>query len=229
MIDASRQPDPSQVEVHLVPLRRRHLRSVMRIESQVYTRPWSLALFMSELNLRTGRAYVAARVDGAVVGYAGIMIQADEAHVTTIAVDPAWQRYKVGSRLLAHLARTSRSLGVRHLTLEVRVSNEEAQGMYRKFGFEPAGIRKNYYADVNEDALVMWAYDIDTDAYRDRLAGIEASFPGRTVVGDGRGGPGPDEGEQDEPGDGGPGGGGPGDGGGAGAGGPGGRPGRGGA
>jgi ribosomal-protein-alanine N-acetyltransferase len=187
MIDPSGQPDPQHVEVHLVPLRRRHLRSVMRIESQVYSRPWSLALFMSELNLRTGRAYVAARIEGAVVGYAGLMIQADEAHVTTIAVDPAWQRYKVGSRLLAHLARVSRSLGVRHLTLEVRMSNEQAQGMYRKFGFEPAGIRKNYYADINEDALVMWANDIDTDAYRERLATIEASFPGRTVVGDGRG------------------------------------------
>jgi ribosomal-protein-alanine N-acetyltransferase len=190
VIDPSPQPDPSHVEVHLVPLRRRHLRSVMRIESQVYSRPWSLALFMSELNLRTGRAYVAARIDGAVVGYAGIMIQADEAHVTTIAVDPAWQRYKVGSRLLAHLARTARSLGARHLTLEVRVSNDQAQGMYRKFGFEAAGIRKNYYVDVNEDALVMWAYDIDTDAYRDRLASIEATFPGRTVVADGRGGAG---------------------------------------
>lgn len=198
MMEPSRRPDPAQIEVHLVPLRRRHLRSVMRIESQVYTRPWSLTLFMSELNLRTGRAYVAARVEGAVVGYAGIMIQADEAHVTTIAVDPAWQRYKVGSRLLAHLARTSRSLGVRHLTLEVRVSNEQAQGMYRKFGFEPAGIRKNYYVDVNEDALVMWAYDIDTDGYRDRLAAIEASFPGRTVVGDDRGESEPEEPEEPE-------------------------------
>jgi ribosomal-protein-alanine N-acetyltransferase len=187
VIDPSGQPDPADVEVHLVPLRRRHLRSVMRIESQVYSRPWSLALFMSELNLRTGRAYVAARIDGAVVGYAGIMIQADEAHVTTIAVDPAWQRYKVGSRLLAHLARTARSLGARHLTLEVRVSNEQAQGMYRKFGFEAAGIRKNYYSDINEDALVMWAYDIDTDVYSDRLSAIEATVPGRTIVGDGRG------------------------------------------
>src|SRR6266849_8613874 len=73
--------------VQLVPMRRRHLRSVLRIESQVYPRPWSLPLFMSELNLRNSRAYYVARVGGTVVGYAGLMLTGDEAHITTIAVD----------------------------------------------------------------------------------------------------------------------------------------------
>ena len=67
------RPRPDEIEVHLVPLRRRHLRAVLRIEAQVYPRPWSLPLFMSELNLRTSRHYVAARIDGIVVGYAGLM------------------------------------------------------------------------------------------------------------------------------------------------------------
>jgi ribosomal-protein-alanine N-acetyltransferase len=154
---------------------------VLKIESQVYPRPWSLPLFMSELNLRQSRHYVAARVEGAVVGYAGLMFVADEAHVTTIAVAPTWQRHKIGSRLLLHLARVAASHGAKHLTLEVRVTNAAAQAMYRKFGFEPAGIRKNYYAEINEDALIMWAHGIDTDTYEEQLAAIEADIPGTTV------------------------------------------------
>jgi len=174
------------VDVHLVPLRRRHLRSVTKIEAQVYPRPWSVTLLLSELNLRASRYYIAARVDEVVIGYAGLMFAGDEAHVTTIAVDPAWQGLQIGTRLLLALAREAQSKGVLHLTLEVRVSNRVAQGMYRKFGFEPAGIRKNYYTESNEDALVMWAHGIDTESYDGRLASIAASVVGETVVETGR-------------------------------------------
>ena len=174
------------VDVHLVPLRRRHLRSVVRIESQVYPRPWSLPLFLSEIALRTSRYYLAARVGGVVAGYAGLMFNGDEAHVTTIAVDPAWHRHQIGTRLFLQLAWESRARGLRHMTLEVRVSNTPAQQMYKKFGFAPAGIRRNYYAETNEDALVMWAYDIDTDDYGDRLAAIARRVAGETVLDTGR-------------------------------------------
>jgi [ribosomal protein S18]-alanine N-acetyltransferase len=173
---------PAPLDVHLVPMRRRHLRSVLRIEAQVYPRPWSLPLFMSELNLRTSRAYYVARIDGAVAGYAGLMLAGDDAHVTTIAVDPAWHRHKVGSRLMLNLARQARARGAKHLTLEVRVSNSGAQAMYRAFGFRPAGIRRNYYVETNEDALVMWADDIDGPEYLARLATIESEIPGTTIV-----------------------------------------------
>ncbi len=169
------------LDVYLVPLRRRHLRAVLRIEGQVYPRPWSLPLFMSELNLRSSRHYVAARIDGTVVGYGGLMFSGDEAHVTTIAVDPAWHRQQIGTRLLLNLAGASLLHGARHLTLEVRVSNAAAQAMYRRFGFETAGVRKNYYAETNEDALVMWAYHIDAPGYADRLAVIEAGVNGTTI------------------------------------------------
>jgi len=186
---ATRAVDPITTgpQVHLVPMRRRHLRSVLRIEAQVYPRPWSLALFMSELGLRTTRTYIVARVDGVVVGYAGLMLVGEDAHVTTIAVDPAWHRHKIGTRLLMQLAREGLRRGARNLTLEVRVSNDAAQGMYHQFGFRPAGVRKNYYVETNEDALVMWAEDIDTPDYRDRLQRIEARVPGTTVLDDGRG------------------------------------------
>jgi [ribosomal protein S18]-alanine N-acetyltransferase len=174
------------VAVQVVPLRRRHLRTVLHIETQVYPRPWSLPLFLSELSLRSSRYYIAARIDGAVVGYAGLMFSGNEAHVTNIAVDPDWQRHQVGTRLLLELARESRSRGVRHLTLEVRVSNSPAQELYKRFGFTPAGIRKNYYREINEDALIMWAYDVDTDLYGVRLSRLTAGVRGTTSVETGR-------------------------------------------
>jgi ribosomal-protein-alanine N-acetyltransferase len=171
-----------ELDVQLVPMRRRHLRSVMRIEVQVYPRPWSLSLFMSELALRSTRVYYVARVEGVVAGYAGLMMTVDDGHITTIAVDPAWQRHKIATRLLLTLARQALQRGATSLTLEVRVGNKAAQELYRQFGFRPCGIRKNYYVETNEDALVMWADDVDSDEYAERLDAIEAAIPGTTIV-----------------------------------------------
>jgi ribosomal-protein-alanine N-acetyltransferase len=194
VIDRHRRPteepdeDPSdgaggvgRYTVQLVPMRRRHLRAVLRIEAQVYPRPWSLTLYLSELNLRTSRHYVVARLDGNVVGYAGLLLAADEAHITTIAVDPAWHRHQIGTRLLLHQAWIARQRGARHLTLEVRVTNTPAQEMYGRFGFVSEGIRKNYYAEIHEDAAVMWARDIDTEAYRERLDALAAGLATPTL------------------------------------------------
>lgn len=162
--------------VQLVPMRRRHLRSVLRIEAQVYPRPWSLTLYLSELSLRSSRHYIVARLGGAVVGYSGLLFAGDEAHITTIAVDPAWHRHQIGTRLLLHQATVARRRGAKHLTLEVRVSNAPAQELYARFGFVSEGIRKNYYAEIHEDASVMWARDIDTDRYQERLDGLAAGL-----------------------------------------------------
>ena len=189
---AARVPDPSSdagvdpagIEVQLVTMRRRHLRGVLRIEAQVYPRPWSLSLFMSELALRASRAYCVARVNGVVVGYSGLMLVGEDAHITTIAVDPAWHRQKIATRLMVNLANEARRRRARNLTLEVRVSNAAAQALYHKFGFRPAGIRKNYYVETNEDALVMWAEDIDTSDYTARLRGLEATITGTTIIED---------------------------------------------
>ncbi|HEX6476078.1 MAG TPA: ribosomal protein S18-alanine N-acetyltransferase [Acidimicrobiales bacterium] len=168
-------------DVQILSMRRRHLRSVLRIEAQVYPRPWSLSLFMSELALRSTRAYHVARAQGTIVGYSGLMFSGADAHVTTIAVDPVWHRHKVGTRLMLNMAWLARRRGCRNLTLEVRVANRIAQALYYQFGFQPAGIRKNYYAETNEDALVMWVDDIDTDEYADRLDALEAGL-GPTVL-----------------------------------------------
>ncbi len=185
MVQARRREERlDDLVVHLVPMRRRHLRSVLRIESQVYPRPWSLSLFVSELALRSSRAYYVARVGGEVVGYAGLMVSCDDGHVTTLAVDPAWHRRSIGTRLLLTVAGEAIRRGATSLTLEVRVSNQAAQALYRRFGFRPAGIRKNYYVETNEDALVMWAHDVDSPEYLRRLTEIEAAVPGVTLVGD---------------------------------------------
>lgn len=173
--------EPAGLEVVVGPMRRRHLRGVLRIEEQVYPRPWSLGLFMSELGYREGRVYLTARVDSAVVGYGGLMLVLDDGHITTLAVDPRWHRHKLGTRLLVTLARAAIARGARNLTLEVRAGNEPAQALYRSFGFAPAGIRKGYYVETNEDALVMWANDVDTPEYAARLEALESSVPGTTI------------------------------------------------
>lgn len=179
------QPLDLDLGVELVTMRRRHLRGVLKIEAQVYPRPWSLGLFLSELALRTTRVYIVARVGSTVVGYAGLMLTGGDGHVTTIAVDPAWHRHGVGTRLLLALSRAGIARGCTGLTLEVRVSNEAAQTMYRRFGYAPAGVRKNYYSESNEDALVMWAHDADLPAYAERLDAIEARLRGATTIEEG--------------------------------------------
>ena len=172
---AAEPVDLAQV-VEITTMRRRHLRGVMRIEQQVYPRPWSVGLFLSELALRSTRFYLVARVGPAVVGYAGLMTTGSDGHVTTIAVDPAWHRKGIGSRLLLELSRLGIGAGCTALTLEVRVSNDAAQAMYRRFGYAPAGVRKNYYTETNEDALIMWAHDVDLAPYEARLDEIEAEL-----------------------------------------------------
>ena len=169
------------LEVHVGPMKRRHLNAVLRIEEQVYPRPWSRSLFVSELALRSTRAYVVARVGRDVVGYAGVMMSITDGHVTTIAVDPRWHRYGIGTRLLLALAREALSRSATALTLEVRLSNTGAQTLYRHFGFTPVGVRKGYYADTGEDALVMWAYEVDRPAYARLLDSLERQIPGTTV------------------------------------------------
>src|SRR5690606_17890683 len=154
------------------------LRGVMRIEQQVYPRPWSMGLFMSELSFGPTRVYVVARAGSTVVGYGGLMLVADDGHITTLAVDPRWHRHKVGTRLLDTLAVAAAERDARNLTLEVRVSNRPAQRLYAAFGFVPAGVRKGYYVETNEDALIMWANDIDAPEYAARLARLRAALPG---------------------------------------------------
>ncbi len=160
--------------IDVVEMKRRHLKAVVAIEQQVFPSPWSIGLYLSEIAQSGTRAYYVARSGGEVIGYAGLMLAVGEGHVTTIGVAPEWQRRGVGRLLLLTLARKAVERGASDLTLEVRVTNTGAQSLYHEFGFAPAGIRKNYYAKVHEDAIVMWAHAIQSDEYDRRLDGITA-------------------------------------------------------
>jgi len=158
-------------------MRRRHLRGVMAIERQVYPRPWSPNLFLSEMSESKNRCYLVARTDREVVGYAGMICYGDEAHVTNIAVDPMHHRHKIASRLLHDVIRQAIVMGAQAVSLEVRVTNWGAQRLYGRFGFRPVGVRKNYYQEINEDALIMWLDDIGSPAYDRRLRDLMERVP----------------------------------------------------
>ena len=117
-----------------------------------------------------------------VVGYAGLMVIVGDAHVTTVAVAPAHQHQGIATRLLLVLVREAIALGAERITLEVRASNRSAQALYGRFGFAPAGVRKAYYVDNREDAVIMWAIDVTSEAYAERLAGIEATLARPSVL-----------------------------------------------
>ena len=164
-------------EIEITPMRRRHLKGVMAIERQVYPRPWSPSLFLSEMTAGRSRCYLVALDGREVVGYAGLISYGDEAHVTTIAVEPTQHRRKIGTRLLYELIRESQRMGAHAVSLEVRVTNWGAQRMYARFGFRPVGVRKGYYQETNEDALVMWTDDIRDAGYNGLLEGIIDGVP----------------------------------------------------
>lgn len=148
---------------------------VAELEILVSPEPWSLALFEGELDMsEASRDWLVARSGSALVGFGGMMYVEPEAHLMNIAVDPQMQGKGVATELLLRLVRRSISRGMTALTLEVRVDNAAAKGLYQRFGFAPVGMRPKYYQD-GEDALIMWANDVDSDDYGTRLTELEAT------------------------------------------------------
>lgn len=150
-------------EIALRPIRPGDLDRVLAIERRVADRGWSRGIFETEIADHRTRCYLAAwsrTPDSAtIVGYGGIQVLADEAHVTTLTVDPDRRRRGIASRLLAELLREARAHGAVSATLEVRIDNHPAQRLYATFGFRPVGIRPRYYQGT-VDALIMWAHDV---------------------------------------------------------------------
>lgn len=162
------------VETILIrPLAEADLPSILRIEEATYPTPWTEGIFRDEM-AAPGRVYLVAEADGEVVGYSGLMVILPEAHVTSVTVDPQRRGSRIGTRLMLRISQEALAAGANSLTLEVRVSNRNAQALYQRFGMAPVGIRKRYYKD--EDALVMWVHDIDSPEYRERLDEIERSL-----------------------------------------------------
>lgn len=131
--------------------------SILEIEHDAFETPWTEEAFQNELTNNLFAQYMVMEYEGDVIGYAGMWIIIDEAHITNIAIRSSYRGQGLGKQLIYEIQRTAQFLGANKMTLEVRVGNIRAQSLYRKFGFKDAGIRPRYYSDNNEDALIMWA------------------------------------------------------------------------
>ncbi len=151
---------------------------IQRIDRQVYPTAWSRQMTIDQI---TGpdRTHVVVVERGRVIGHGGVLFLADEAHVSTIAVDPAAQGHGHGRTIMLALARVACEAGMRGLTLEVRAGNDAALGLYRSFGLAPVGVRPGYYADTGDDALILWSPPIDDspDGWPARLDAMEWPDP----------------------------------------------------
>lgn len=118
--------------------------------------PWSEKSFEHEIKENCLAFYLVAEIGGRLVGYAGLWCIRDEGHITNVAVHPEFRRKRIGETLISVLLAHTVTNGILSHTLEVRASNEAAISLYMKFGFKPAGMRKSYYEDNGEDAIIMW-------------------------------------------------------------------------
>jgi [ribosomal protein S18]-alanine N-acetyltransferase len=140
--------------------------AVHEIERLSFRTPWPAYAFEQELKGNRLAHYLVARAGDRVVGFAGVWLMVDDAHITTFGVHPDWRRQGIGRQLLLRLAELSIGIGAGRMTLEVRASNQGAQALYRSFGFDVAGRRPSYYTDDGEDALVMTTPALDDPALR---------------------------------------------------------------
>jgi ribosomal-protein-alanine N-acetyltransferase len=133
------------------------LDGVLDVDVQSFTRPWTRAMYESEfLNRDTSRMFVLRTAGRPVAGYCAAWFVLDEIHINNIAVRPELRGQGLGSALLAHVLEEGRAAGASRATLEVRRSNDDARRLYERFGFRVAGVRRDYYTDPTEDALVLW-------------------------------------------------------------------------
>jgi ribosomal-protein-alanine N-acetyltransferase len=170
---------------------------VVEIEKICFALPWPASAYRRELQNTSSTRYVVVRhnrqegeeepeipdpdsilLSGAspVVGYAGLWMMMDEAHITTIGMHPQYRGKNLGELLLVGLIDTAMQLGSSWLTLEVRVSNVVAQNLYKKYQFHISGLRKKYYTDNNEDAYIMWSEEITKPAFREKYYQLKAEL-----------------------------------------------------
>ena len=142
-------------EVEIRRMRTDDLDAVTAIEAATFAKPWSRESFRQELERNVAARYLVAVRDGRVVGYAGAWIILDESHITNIAVEESERGRGIGRKLTEALMQYISNLGAAYATLEVRVSNERAQRLYKSLGFVSVGKRKRYYEDNGEDAFLM--------------------------------------------------------------------------
>jgi len=140
--------------------------AILGLERGIFPDPWTEVFFRDEL-AAARRTYLVAEDGGEIIGYGGVMLVGEDAHITNLAVAEPSRGRGVASRLFLELAEAALGDGAEHLTLEVRIGNLDARRLYGRFGFAPVAIHENFYLD--EDALIMWAIDAAGPEYRARL------------------------------------------------------------
>lgn len=130
--------------------------SIMEIELESFTTPWSREAFLKEINENKLAYYLVAIINNQIVGYAGMWLIVDESHITNVGVKRKYRGVGAGSKLLEGLIQICKIKEIGNMTLEVRKSNDVAKNLYEKYGFLEYGIRPRYYEDTGEDALIMW-------------------------------------------------------------------------
>lgn len=132
------------------------IKPMAQMDILCFSAPWSEESFRNEIKENRMAFYIVAEIGGRMAGYAGLWCIVDEGHITNVAVHPEFRRRGIGEALVSVLLAHTIQNGIHSHTLEVRASNEAAISLYTKFGFVPAGLRKNYYEDNGEDAIIMW-------------------------------------------------------------------------
>lgn len=162
--------------LRIEPMLEADIKDVLRIEQQSFSTTWPSNAFHQELHDNKLAHYYVGRVGERIVAYGGIWVILEDSHVTTIAVRPESRGKKYGEMLLLHLLDEAIARGASWMTLEVRESNTVAQALYRKYGFTTVSTRKGYYSDNNENALVMWAGNLKSEIYKNRLRALRAAL-----------------------------------------------------
>ena len=157
------------------PMRSSDIEPVSKIERQSFATAWNAQAYITEL-ANPAALYLVALLDDTVVGYGGQWVIMDEAHITTIAVLPEIRERKIGERLFCEMLRTAMEKGATRATLEVRETNDPAKKLYEKYGFKTVAARKGYYSDNNENADIMWVYDMESPEWRTLYARHRAAL-----------------------------------------------------
>ena len=143
------------IDIHF--MKAHHLDEICRIEEDTFSIPWTRGDFENELVNKIA-IYIVAVENNSVIGYAGMWHVVNEGHIVNVAVKAENRQQGVGTQLIIRLIEIATEKEMMGLTLEVRMSNTAGQRLYNKFGFRPEGIRKRYYSDTGEDAVIMWKY-----------------------------------------------------------------------
>ena len=149
--------------IEIVPMAEEHIDGVVTLEEATFSIPWTRADFEREVRENTMAIYYVALMDGRVVGYAGMWHVVTEGHITNVGVLEEVRCEGIGSMLMEKLIEKALEKEMTGITLEVRMGNRPAQALNHKYSFKAEGIRKNYYADTKEDAMIMWKYFPDAE------------------------------------------------------------------